>query len=216
MKHSESIIAIKNDFFSAERGFKQGVTHVNMEEMANQVIPFTVAACRRVLEGSPEYRQVLPYILFMRVDEDGQHRFFAYQRGKGIGENRLLGKVSVGIGGHVDIADVIHVDSVVNVKLTASNSAIREIREEVEFTGPDVELNLHEIGILLDSSDEVGRVHAGFVMCVGLEKNVEIKCREEELTTLGFFTAKELLEGDYPLENWSRIALEHFIEINLA
>lgn len=58
----------------------------------------TELVSRDICEHSLKWLQLLPYIVLK--DEDG--RVFRYFRGKGGTEDRLHGKISIGVGGHVE------------------------------------------------------------------------------------------------------------------
>ena len=53
-------------------------------------------------ENDPRYKQLIPYQLFCC-----QGRYFVYQRGGGVGEGRLAGRLSIGIGGHINSTDSV-------------------------------------------------------------------------------------------------------------
>lgn len=46
-------------------------------------------------------------------------------------------------------------------------------------------------------------------------EGVVAKCTEEELTTLSMMTPQELLDSGLPLENWTRIIAEFYVEAGL-
>lgn len=57
-------------------------------------------------EEDRRFLQILPYMVYYKVI-DGEYHIFAYQRGKGVGEQRLAGGTSIGIGGHINIQDFL-------------------------------------------------------------------------------------------------------------
>lgn len=211
----QHILAVHDAFLAHRYNMVQGVYSVSLEEMSKDSAPFLVTACRELLETDPKYRQILPYLMLIKPSAEGGALFFAYRRCKGIGENRLLGKVSVGLGGHVDFKDVICDDSsVVQLEETCMQAVIREAAEEVRFvtasgTPAQPELKVGSYGAIYDSSDEVGRVHVGILLSGFLPHDINVECQEEELETIGFLTAEELLSGKYDLENWSAMALSY-------
>lgn len=212
MRHPMAILGVRNDFLTGELNFKQGVNHMSVEELSELSTKSLIIGCREQLEGNTTYRQILPYIIFVRSNpRTAKPEYFAYQRGKGIGEDRLLGNVSIGVGGHVDLADVVHSESVINLNATVGVASAREIKEEVVFTGGvERELEMFSAGMLIDDTNSVGQVHLGVLLVVTLPDSMDMVCAEKELDTLGFMSADELLAMDN-LENWTRIALEHFV-----
>src|SRR5215216_4528766 len=55
---------------------------------------------RAPAETNPELKQIIPYVLLVHGE-----RIFHYVRGKKSGEQRLVAKGSVGIGGHMNDQD---------------------------------------------------------------------------------------------------------------
>jgi predicted NUDIX family phosphoesterase len=85
------------------------------------------AGPRPALEEDRDFVQPIPYILLRKGG-----KVLAYRRGEAGGEGRLHGKVSVGIGGHVDAADARYdQDSVIDMVKTMSVAAQREVAEEI-------------------------------------------------------------------------------------
>ena len=213
LRHPQSILAIDTVFIRnlADSIGLAGaqVLPIKIEELAEQAVPHLFVGCRDTLEKDERFRQILPYLLFIRPTAEGKIEFFAYQRGKGIGENRLLGKVSVGVGGHVDLIDLVYSpQSVINLNATVGASFTREAAEEIIFSEEIGDPKVVSAGCIVDDSDAVGRVHLGILLACVIPVGVELTCAEEELTTIGFRSAEDLL-ANYELENWSRIALTY-------
>ena len=55
---------------------------------------------RDAAENAPAYKQIIPYAILAHAD-----RVLHYVRGKKAGEQRLVAKGSIGIGGHMNDAD---------------------------------------------------------------------------------------------------------------
>lgn len=163
-------------------------------------------------QGDRGYRQLLSYRVLGWKTADGI-KLSAYRRGGGGGEARLSGKISVGYGGHIDLADVVHVNSVIDLKKTVDLGCARELDEEVEIFDEDDEMitaaqlsDPELLGLILDNSDDVGHLHAGLLEIQWLEEGDRVKANVEDgLEDLEVFTLEELLESDQT-ESWSRIA----------
>lgn len=213
MKHPQAILALRTDFLRDTLGLKQGVNHMSVDQLSECCTEALMLGCRNWLESCEDFRQVLPYVIFVRSNaRTGQPEYFAYQRGKGIGEGRLLGNVSIGVGGHVDFADIVHQNNVLSLAATVGVSVGREIKEEIKFLGGvERDLDMFSAGMLIDDTNDVGKVHLGVLLVVTLPDAMDMECIEDELDSIGFLSAEELLSGAYPLENWTRIALEHFV-----
>ena len=172
---------------------------------------------RCIAETSSEYIHPIPY--FLIENQDGE--VLVYQRGKGVGESRLLGNHSVGFGGHVDLEHTIEQQANSNhtiLMLNASRSV--EMDEEVSYSNFCYETWFQDLGVIYDSSNEVGKVHLGFVSVIRhLQKGgSELTLNEGELINCGWHNPEDILEkheqGSFNLENWSVTSLQYLIESN--
>jgi predicted NUDIX family phosphoesterase len=147
-------------------------------------------------ENDPSTRQIIPYI----VVSEPSGRIFGTLRIAG-GEPRLHGRISLGIGGHINPIDGI--DAPIDA-LTAG--MMREWNEEVscsilpDFGAP--------IGVINDESDPVGRVHLGLVYVVHLDEQGMIAVRETDILEGRWFSISELQENIDSLEGWAKIIVE--------
>ncbi len=151
---------------------------------------------RPVAETSPEYKQIIPYA----VIACGQ-KVLHYVRGKKAGEQRLVAKGSIGIGGHMNETD----ESLFAMDEAAYKAGVeREVNEEITI---NTSFEDRIVALLNDDTTEVGRVHLGIVHVFKLgEPNVEK--REAMITGLAFLTKQELLARRDSLETWSQICLD--------
>lgn len=62
-------------------------------------------------ETDTRFLQLLPYITFYKKSAEGDISLFVYQRGQGVGEERLAKNCSVGAGGHVNPIDFLSMQS---------------------------------------------------------------------------------------------------------
>jgi predicted NUDIX family phosphoesterase len=209
LKHPQHIVAFERSYFGP---LNEGLNLMDFSELLERAEPSLIIGRRNELEDSPAFGQMLPYILFHRTDKDGKVSLFTYRRGKGIGENRLLGKYSVGIGGHVDLADVVFSsNSVFGFFATLDNAMRRELAEEISFSGKYSNSNITFIGAINDNSDPVGRVHTGLLLAVSLPEGSEIATTEPELQTIGMIDEDGFSGLD--LENWSKIVIDNLDRI---
>ena len=169
---------------------------------------------RNQLEDNKQVAQLLPYVIIKHPEAD---MYFAYQRMQGIGESRLVGKTSIGFGGHFDYADLeSHLDGSGIVTSTAllnaiKAGAIRELDEECIFEEGLV-LSTEQMGfagLIYSEATEVDAVHLAIVLVV--EANVA-DCKEEELRSLGWLTKDEITCGDFNLETWTGIAINEMLK----
>src|SRR5438128_11141606 len=108
-------------------------------------------------EVNPAYKQIIPYALIAF-----QNKVAYYVRGKKAGEQRLVAKGSIGIGGHMNEAD----ESLFAMDEQAYRAGVeREVNEEVKI---DTLFEDRIVALLNDDSSEVGRVHLGIVHIIKL------------------------------------------------
>ncbi|MCK9234989.1 MAG: hypothetical protein M0R77_01165 [Gammaproteobacteria bacterium] len=75
---------------------------VFIERILNTMIFNLEVVERKEIEKNFNYIHPVVYSPIIELNEEGALSLFTYQRAKGIGEERLLGNYSVGIGGHVE------------------------------------------------------------------------------------------------------------------
>ena len=151
---------------------------------------------RGAAETNPELKQIIPYVLLVHGE-----RIFHYVRGKKAGEQRLVAKGSLGIGGHMNDGD----EGLFALDREAYNVAVqREVAEEVFI---ETKFTNHVVALLNDDSNEVGKVHLGVVHIFRLESDAARK-REAMITESGFLSIPELRARRDALETWSQLCLD--------
>jgi predicted NUDIX family phosphoesterase len=143
-------------------------------------------------EVSPEYRQIIPYVLIRHGSA-----FFVLERTPKQSETRLHHKVSLGIGGHINPGD----DLAAGLR--------KELEEEVAVESP---YRLEFIGILNDETTEVGRVHLGAVHLLTPEA-ARVSVRETEKMRGRWVAIGDLHELRPRMETWSQIVLDQYVEL---
>lgn len=153
---------------------------------------------RAQMETDPDFKQLIPYVIFRYRDGAGRPRVFQYTRGTGMGEGRLHRKRSVGVGGHISADDAASAEHPYQEGLR------RELAEEVEIGCPYRD---RCVGLINDDQTEVGRVHLGVVHLFDVEAP-EVRPRERDLIDWGFRDVAELLADLEGFETWSQYCLE--------
>lgn len=162
---------------------------------------------RPYAERSPHLKQVIPYTVVVLEDAERGPLVLVVRRLPQGGEQRLVGKLSIGIGGHinpVDNDDDQHV---------AESGAIRELEEELFLSG---ERRVEAIGLINDDSNPVGAVHVGLVQVLYLGANGSVRVREEDVLEGTLVPPSELqrqLEEGANFETWSRMLVENLDEL---
>jgi predicted NUDIX family phosphoesterase len=152
---------------------------------------------RTKAENDPTHKQIIPYALLACND-----RVLHYVRGKKAGEQRLVAKGSIGIGGHMNQEDEL----LWAWDEQAYRAGVeREVNEEVQIETPFED---RIVALLNDDTTEVGRVHLGVVHVFRLEAP-KVQKREAMITNLSFLNKSELEERRENLETWSQICVDH-------
>lgn len=201
----------------ADLSLTSGLTPLGIADLAAAGQKHLTIRQREHLENDATYRQIIPYIMVSVKGEDGIVRFAPYVRTAAGGESKLHNNVSIGFGGHIDLADVAHIESTIDLVETVAQAAMRELAEELRFVrlgdGETWEMPVGDIGVLIDDSNEVGKVHMGVVLTCIVPHQVGVESNEDAIEVLPLMTASQLLESGLPLENWTRIVLEHFVSL---
>jgi len=151
---------------------------------------------RAQAENDPAYKQIISYVLLAFQD-----RVLYYVRGKKAGEQRLVAKGSIGIGGHMNESD----ESLFAWDEQAYRAGVeREVNEEIKIDTPFQD---RIVALLNDDTTEVGRVHLGIVHIFHLAEQ-KVEKREAMITNLAFLTRAELTARRESLETWSQICLD--------
>lgn len=192
----ENVLVIRRSLFD-ELGSFQGLNFepekylkAILSRGSNFFIP------RPEAETNPAYKQIIPYAL-IAFEKTVLH----YVRGKRVGEQRLVAKGSIGIGGHMNETD----ESLFVMDEQAYRAGVeREVNEEIKIDTPFED---RIVALLNDDSTEVGRVHLGIVHIFKL-KEPKVQKREAMITGLTFLTKEELMARRESLESWSQICLD--------
>ncbi len=148
---------------------------------------------RNSAECNPDYKQLIPYVILQ--SEKG---IYSYLRGKLMGEKRLHGCRSIGVGGHISITDPGLFGT------TYEEGMKRELFEEIDIKSDYIE---KRIALINDDSNDVGRVHFGVVHLLTLEKPV-VRPREKSINESKFITTVELQNSISEYETWSQTCIE--------
>lgn len=147
-------------------------------------------------ELDPNFKQIIPYVLLVHGG-----RVLHYVRGKKAGEQRLVSKGSIGIGGHMNDGD----EHLFALDKEAYLEGVR--REVCEELNVQTDFENHIVALLNDDTTEVGRVHLGVVHIFALATD-NVQKREAMITNLAFLDKDELLARRDTMETWSQICLD--------
>ena len=200
----ENVLVIKRELFD-QLGSFQGLNfepRKYLDAILSRGNNFFLS--RGKAEKDPTHKQIIPYVLLAHGE-----RVLFYIRGKKAGEQRLVAKGSIGIGGHMNESD----ESLFALDEAAYRAGVeREVGEEISIK---TKFDDCVVALLNDDSNEVGQVHLGIVHVFKLaEPNVDK--REAMITNLSFLTKEELLTRRDSLETWSQICLDKLDELLTA
>lgn len=198
MDKNEKIIMAVNKERLFRDDYFQGFKPASEVDFYSRIIQNNIHMKRGEAEKSTTHKHPIAYLLVISPSS----KVFAYQRSQKGNESRLHNKWSWGIGGHIDIEDMMKGGDPIQ------NSLLRELSEEL--TGAE-NPSLKLVGYINDDSDDVGKVHFG-LLYIAKVKSEEIHFKDEEIKQGNLKPINELeaicANPDFVVEGWSRIALE--------
>jgi predicted NUDIX family phosphoesterase len=145
---------------------------------------------RHQVESDPAWKQLIPYFIILCGD-----RVWYYVRSGRSGEGRLVARLSIGVGGHINRTDLRQDGTAYDA------GADRELEEEVRLPGAT---SRRICALLNDDSNPVGKVHLGVVSIVRVS-DPNVASLEDTVTESGFATPGELASRMEQMETWSQI-----------
>lgn len=142
---------------------------------------------RPIAEESPQYKQIIPYVVIRHEDD-----FFLLKRTAKQTEARLHHKLSLGVGGHINPDTP-----------TLRAGLQKELDEEVFIDDP---YTLELLGIINDDTTAVGSVHLGVVYLLHASSNA-VRVRETEKMSGELVPRLALDAQREAMESWSQIVL---------
>lgn len=147
--------------------------------------------------------QIIPYVIIKHED-----KILFYVRPNVGNEERLHGKVSAGIGGHIDLADIVHEDSVISLHATMAAACVREIEEEIKLKVDAEKINWS--GLIYRDDGSVDRVHVGVVAEIEIDDAILAQIQStEEIGEIRFINPSNLQTymAQYAVEAWTKAYL---------
>lgn len=187
---TEQVLVVKREKIEQYISGRNGLIRDNTEKLLDIIMNEHEFMPRPEAEERPDHKQIIPYVILRQGD-----KVFVTRRLNKGGEARLHGKISIGVGGHINPADEEG-----NLLMCG---LWREIHEEVQ-------LNKHgelvSCGFINDDSNSVGSVHLG--ACFTLRVEGDVSVRETEKLEGLWMTLPELKSNYDNMETWTQIALE--------
>lgn len=186
----EQVLVVKREKIEKFIAGRNGLITENVPELLEIIRTEHEYMPRPEAEERPDFKQIIPYVVLRRGD-----KVFVTRRLNKGGEARLHGKISIGVGGHINPVD--------EQGDMLMKGLWREIHEEVELQNHG---ELCSCGFINDDSNSVGSVHLG--ACFTLETEGEVSVKETEKLEGLWMTLAELKANYDFMETWTQIALE--------
>lgn len=203
----ETLLCVENKWI--EKHLKKGFSELSKSQI-DSLIPqeHVWLGPRSVLEKTPSFRQLVVYC----VVSSGESILVFHREVSN--EARLKGRLSIGLGGHINIGDVVAKEGVINLGETIVRAAQRELTEELEWLETPRELRTRWIGCLRDDSTEVSTVHLGIIaMCDIGDAAGALRVREG---ASAFEHISRIRESEPQLESWSSLLLSEWHSLSSA
>jgi predicted NUDIX family phosphoesterase len=141
---------------------------------------------RAAMERDPAFKQIIPYLVLR-----DEARYFLMQRTTAGGDERLHGRYSIGVGGHLNPGD---------------GGLLGGLRREwAEELVADFVPEFSLVALLNDDTTAVGAVHLGAVYEADVAGR-PVAIRETDKLTGGFASADDVAAVADRLETWSQLA----------
>ena len=171
-----------------------GIDAVLNELMEGQHLSFLD---RSEAETNPDYRQLIPYLIITAPNEV---MVLSYTRGVKGAENRLHGKRSIGVGGHINPVDQQHCSCFTREDYL--RAAERELEEEIGLVNGRQFIS-EPFAFLFTSGTSVDAVHLGIVHRVNLPAQLT-RLTDTALVSPIYMYTDELFENRKFFETWSQ------------
>ncbi|MCA8942972.1 MAG: hypothetical protein KDB80_10470 [Planctomycetes bacterium] len=198
MSVEQVLTVARADHFGGD--WPQGFVPLSCEAAWDRIHEFERSAehtARADAEADPSRKQLIPYCALTFGDQ-----ILVVERLPAQGESRLHGRMSVGIGGHVNPEDGVGPG-------TIRRALGRELREELRIADSAVE-RAEPIGLINDDASEVGSVHVGLAFRIELRSDEQESLQIREISKMeGRFRrlagSSGLWQYQRFLESWSRL-----------
>jgi predicted NUDIX family phosphoesterase len=190
----EQVLCVRRDDLFRKEVW-QGIATDDLERVQRLFREGSFFMPRAEVEEDPSYQQVIPYVVFRHGD-----RYLLTRRLAASSEKRLRRLYSLGVGGHINPADVDNGDPVLD-------GMRREWEEEVVYAG---RFEARLLGLLKEESAPVGRVHVGVVYLLDGD-SPEIAIRETKKLSGELLTLEEMRMYYLEMESWSQVVYDRLM-----
>ena len=189
-----------------EKGFIQGNSNV-----LKRIVQNGLFRKRNELEKDPSFKQIIPYaIISCKEDERGgvqrNQSFYLFKRTSGQTEKRLNNKLSLGVGGHMNLCKSMEPEEKYLI-----DELKRELFEEVKLLNGCLIENIEFIGFINDDTISVGSVHIGLLYDIQVS-NKDVYINETGKMTAEWCEKTNLAEFYEEMETWTKITFDYYIK----
>ena len=188
---SEQVLCVKREDIFPD-GAWHGFISDGLERHQKVIREHHFFMSRTDVEDDPSYQQIIPYVVFRHGD-----LYLLTHRLRASSEKRLRKQYSLGVGGHINPADLAGGDPI-------QDGLKREWEEEVIYEG---RFEAHLIGLLNDESSPVSKVHLGVVFLVDGDRP-EIAIRETDKLAGELLTLNDMRIYYLGMESWSQMVYD--------
>ncbi len=196
MENSENIMVVRRDVLIREHYF-DGFMDAREFDFESVILANFEWMARDEAEKDIRFKQPIGYQIMYKPST---REVFLYLRNKKNTEQRLQGKWSCGVGGHIEQCDVAGGSNPIH------ESSLREMDEEVAITGGR---DIRVLGYINDDTDAVGRVHFGILYLVTIDDDATITVLDPHIAEGSLVSLDDLEEkcnSQDSVENWTKIA----------
>lgn len=170
---------------------REGLITENTAEILKLIVENCEYVPRARAEEDAGFRQIIPYVLVRHAG-----KFLLLERLATQGEKRLHGKLSVGVGGHINPVDGEGAGAL-------RAGLMRELDEELELEG---DFSPRFLGVINDFSSPVSFYHLGLLYLLDAEAALQV--REKSKMSGTYQAPSELRARADFMETWSKIVIE--------
>ena len=195
MSMQECVLVVRRDLLTKDKEIENGIITedvLGIYELARNNFSFMV---RSEAEVAHDYKQIIPYVIVTYDD-----KYLLFRRKQKQTEARLHDKFSLGVGGHINPLEQADSDVILA-------GLYREFHEELSLEGYSVP---KFIGIINDDSNDVGKVHLGFLFLVSATSN-KYSLPESDKMTAEWVSKEDLVLYYDKMETWTQLFCDYFI-----
>lgn len=191
----EKVLCVSNNHL---KGIKKKVYGKTVKKLMKAIKKHGYFDYRSLAEQDFTEKQVIPYVVLRCGDE-----YFVTERIKG--DDRLIGKLSIAVGGHINPCDVMDEKNMDYPELIIDCCIARELWEETTLDFSKIQ-HKEFISTFIDYSEEVSKAHVCLLTVIDvIDKDIQVK--ETDKLAGHWMNNEDIKDKFHLFENWSQITL---------